>query len=115
MGMAENVFGETARELLVRDEDGLLVAMSSDNNILGLKFLSALRAFEKRYLYANVRNDFMVKYVTAAFEPSVQIMSGAEVEYIVQQGWCENEVQAVHMVEEDYDEKGCRIFMRFRY
>jgi len=35
--------------------------------------MSALRAFEKRYLYETVHNSFMVNYGTAAFEPSVQI------------------------------------------
>lgn len=71
MGVAEKVFGGTAMELVLRGEDGLLVAISSDNNWLGRKFLSALRAFKKKYLYATLRDDFMVYYGTAAFEPSV--------------------------------------------
>jgi len=73
MGIAEKVLGETAKELRPRDEDGLLLAMSSDTNILELEFMSSLRAFEKRYLYASVRNEFIVNYGTAAFEPSVPI------------------------------------------
>lgn len=62
------VAGRTATDLLLRDGGGegapLLVEMARE----GGRGLTALRAFRRRRLYANLKGDFMVPFGTAAFE-----------------------------------------------
>lgn len=96
------LFGETVVQMMLRDEEGLLMAMTTDRNRFGVKFLSALSAFERRVLYANVRNDFMVNYGTAALDHRVQVMGGGGWEEVVGNG-------GGRKVDEGYDERGCRI------
>lgn len=104
--MANAVFGETAKQMLLQDDDQVLVAMTSDNNKQGIPFLSALAAFQGRILYANVRKDFMVNYGTAALDHEVRELSGPDVEHVINQG--------VH-VDVDYDDKGCRVCFELEY
>lgn len=109
--VATALIGDTGTELLLRDEGRLLMAMTTDRNGHGMMFLSGLRAFRERYLYANLRNDFMVNYGTAALDHTVQMVSGPDVEQVV--GTQSHAVRQA--VDDDYDEKGCRICFRFQY
>lgn len=104
--MANAVFGETSKQMLLRDDDHVLVAMTTDKNKLGVPFLSALAAFQKRSLYANVRKDFMANYGTAALDHEVRELGGPDVEHMAEKG--------VH-VDAGYDDKGCRICFELEY
>lgn len=106
---------ETVTQLLLGDEDQLLLAMTTDRNKHGMRFLSALNAFSERWLYANVRNDFMVNYGTAALDHTVQMMD-ADAEQVVREREGTSETVTVEeRVDEGYDEKGCRICFQIRY
>lgn len=109
--MATAFFGETVMQMLLRDDRRLLLQMTSDRNSMGVKFISALKAFRSRTLYANVRNDFMVNYGTAALDHTVQVLGGPDVERIVgMRGALETAG-----VDDDYDDKGCRICFELKY
>lgn len=62
------VAGRTAQDLLLQDgespADSLLVEMAYE----GGRYHSALRAFDRRRLYANLKGDFMVPFGTASIE-----------------------------------------------
>merc|ERR1712046_230277 len=51
---------------MLRDEGALLQQMAAP----GSRFLTALRSFRRRGLYANLWGDFMVPFGTAAIEPA---------------------------------------------
>ncbi|KAJ8905180.1 hypothetical protein NDN08_001689 [Rhodosorus marinus] len=62
--------GRTGSELFMADSSRpLLVQMSEDQP--GLPFISALKSFQKRVLYGNVQNDFMVSFGTAVLDPNI--------------------------------------------
>lgn len=96
--------GETIRELLVVDEERLLERMSRDEE--EMQFIGVLAAFEERVLYANLRNDFMVNFGTAALDVGVTAVNGAEVERVIRR-------HAAAAVDEEYDDKGCKICFRY--
>mmetsp|Transcript_8232 Transcript_8232/g.9340 ORF Transcript_8232/g.9340 Transcript_8232/m.9340 type:complete len:273 (+) Transcript_8232:3-821(+) len=52
--------GKTPRQLSMTDKGQILYKMTNEN------FLAPLRKFQKRVVYANIKNDFLVFYSTAA-------------------------------------------------
>lgn len=113
--MANIFLGDTVRQLLLQDEEQLLLAMTTDRNKHGMKFVSALKSFSERWLYANVRNDFMVNYGTAALDHTMQGMD-TDARTVVQQQQAGREAIAVEeRVDEGYDGRGCRICFQLRY
>lgn len=109
-----NLFiGVTGLELFLEDENPLLLRMSRDDapGEGGLQFVSALRSFSQRVLYANTRNDFMVNYGTAALDEDVQVVSANDVQAIV----ASPKGQAVKDVDLEHDEKGCKVCFTFKY
>ena len=69
LALGRFLVGQTAEDLLLRDAAGqggspLLYQMSRPSSRHG----RALRAFERRRLYANLKGDFMVPFGTAAIE-----------------------------------------------
>lgn len=102
------VLSETIREMMLSDERQLLLRMTEDSVDENdeIMFLSALKLFEERVLYANLRNDFMVNFGTAALDTSVRAISGGEVERIMQ-------ARAPHLIDYDHDDKGCKICFRY--
>lgn len=107
-GAGTLLFGETARQLLLQDDEQIVKQMSTDSEQHGCQYLSALKAFEHRSLYANLRNDFMVNYGTAALDSSVQVLNGSEVDAL-------EDKHKEFQVDEEHDEKGCRICFEFKY
>lgn len=105
------LIGDTGAQLLLQDEEQLMMAMTTDRNKHNMKFVSALRSFPERCIYANVRNDFMVNYGTAALDHTVQMLGGPDVDRIV---GTRTDARR-ESVDEDYDERGCRICFQFRY
>lgn len=105
---ATSLWGETVAQMMMADEDKILVEMSRDGGKYAVPFMSALRAFSERVAYANVRNDFMVNYGTAAMDHRIQVLGGADVGQVVSEtsGDC---------VDEGYDERGCRICFETKY
>ncbi|PXF48276.1 hypothetical protein BWQ96_01965 [Gracilariopsis chorda] len=61
-----------ARQLFLCDDGCLLERMTLDSAVSSGWFLSSLRAFRSRMLYANVRNDFMVNYGSPALDAYVK-------------------------------------------
>lgn len=115
--MAVPFLNETITQLLLRDDEHLLMAMTTDRNKHGMRFLSALGAFSERWIYANVRNDFMVNYGTAALDHTVRMMD-ADAEQVVREKQATMGAGAVTVkerVDDGYDEKGCRICFQLRY
>lgn len=98
------VLGDTLREIMLVDDGRLLEQMSRD--MPDMPFVSALEAFEERVLYANLRNDFMVNYGTAALDVDVTAVSGGEVDRVIDRF-------APFAVDEAYDDKGCKICFRY--
>ena len=122
LSKAHMLFGETVMELVLEDgangnssenfandERKVLLAMTLDDNSHGLRFVSALRAFRHRFLYANVRNDFMVNYGTAALDHTVQAVNASDVEELV------SPPNKHCPVDVDYDEKGCKVCFTFEH
>lgn len=72
-----------------------------------LSFMSSLKAFELRVLYANVRNDFMVSFGTAALEPRISAVSGNEMENVMRGA------ATTCSVDESHDDKGCKVCFRY--
>lgn len=95
---------DTVRELMISDTNQMLLRMTEDNpdDEMGFDFICALRAFEDRVLYANLRNDFMVNYGTAALDTSMRAINGVEVERVIRSRRCDS-------VDTEYDERGCKI------
>lgn len=114
LACAHLLFGHTGLELVLHDTNSvehLLVSMSTDENPLGLPFISALKAFRQRLLYANVRNDFMVNYGTAALDHTVQAVGAGDVADIA----VPPDGLTFEDIDVDYDEKGCKICFSFQY
>lgn len=102
------VFSETVRELMLSDDRQILVRMTEDgtDEKENIKFLSSLKAFEERILYANLRNDFMVNFGTAALDTSIRGLSSGEVDAIMQ-------ARDVHVIDEEHDDKSCKVCFRY--
>lgn len=96
--MCGGMIGQTVRELFMIDEDAILDQMSRDGEV---PFLSALKCFETRYLYANVRSDLMVNYGTAALDPSIRGVGGHEIDRFAR--------GMEGCVDEEYDGRGCKL------
>lgn len=140
LARAHLICGTTGLDLVLEDErdENILVTMTRDNDqqqqqqqqhtkrisnvnnanrkhapddVHALQFVSALRVFPRRYLYANMRNDFMVNYGTAALDPSVQVLSANDIHEIVN---APHDIDVEH-VDVDYDEKGCKVCFTFEY
>lgn len=105
---ANLVCGATGLELFLEDSAPLLMRMASDE---GLPFLSALRAFESRVLYANTKNDFMVNYGTAALDENVTELSASDLAPVLAspRGSDATDVDRAH------DDRGCKVCFTFRY
>lgn len=80
------VLSETVRKLTLSDDCQILLRMAEHgtNENDDHKFISALKAFEGRFLYANLRNDLKVNFGTAALDTSIRGLSSGEVEAIMQ-------------------------------
>ncbi|KAA8497730.1 putative lipase [Porphyridium purpureum] len=68
------LFGLTGQQMVLLDKandqgEPLLAEMCRDTT---LPFLTSLRAFKRRVLYANTANDFMVPFGTATLQPHLQ-------------------------------------------
>lgn len=102
------VFSETVRELMLSDDRQIMLRMTEDgaDEKEDIKFLSALKAFEERILYANLRNDFMVNFGTAALDTSIRGLSSGDVEAIMQ-------ARDVHIIDEEHDDKSCKVCFRY--
>lgn len=83
MPLAHGLLFNTAKQLFLRDEDCLLELMTRDTVAKGGAFMSAVMAFRQRVLYANLRNDFMVNYGTAALDEDVKEISGDALQRVV--------------------------------
>lgn len=77
-----------------------------------LKFISALRCFPKRYLYANTRGDFMVNWGTAALDHSIGELSITNPLDALPTG-----AVAVDQADIDraHDDRGCKVSFTVRY
>eukprot|EP00184_Porphyridium_aerugineum_P008177 CAMPEP_0184692702 /NCGR_PEP_ID=MMETSP0313-20130426/1065_1 /TAXON_ID=2792 /ORGANISM="Porphyridium aerugineum, Strain SAG 1380-2" /LENGTH=521 /DNA_ID=CAMNT_0027150551 /DNA_START=550 /DNA_END=2115 /DNA_ORIENTATION=+ len=100
--IAQFLFGLTGMQMMLLDKGfsgkrPLLFEMSRDSH---LPFKSALAAFKKRLLYANVQNDFMVPYGTATLQPHLQHLT-LQKEYLPPQN---------ATILEDKHLDGCRIW-----
>lgn len=73
-----------------------------------LLFVSALQAFELRVLYANIRNDLMVNFGTAALEPGVCAVSGNEIERVMRKA-----SETPCAIDNGHDDKGCKICFQY--
>lgn len=73
-----------------------------------LLFVSALQAFELRVLYANVRNDLMVNFGTAALEPGVCAVSGNEMERVMRKA-----SETPCAIDDGHDDKGCKVCFQY--
>lgn len=102
------VFSETVRELMLSDDRQIMLRMTEDGDgeTETIKFMSALKAFEERILYANLRNDFMVNFGTAALDTSIRGLSSGEVDAIMQ-------ARDVHIIDEEHDDKSCKVCFRY--
>lgn len=78
----------------------------ADERQARLPFVSALKAFEMRVLYANLRNDFMVNFGTGALEPGVSAIAGAELDRLMR-------AARSCAVDRAHDEHGCRVCFRY--
>lgn len=94
------VLGESTREVLLLDDEMLLERMTRDDDA---PFMKALRTFDTRILYANVRQDFMVNYGTAALDTR---MKGLNAEDVLRE-------MRHEAVDSDYDDRGCKIAFEF--
>lgn len=103
-GVVNAMFGETGLEMMLLDSERLLCQMAKDGN--ELLFISALRCFEQRFLYANLRNDAMVNFGTAALQEDVCEVSGEGLARRARRGGG---------VDQGYDDKGCRICFEFQH
>lgn len=107
LSRANLVCGDTGLQLVL--EDGalpLLVRMTIDEE---LPFVSSLKAFTSRVLYANTRNDFMVNYGTAALDHSVTEISASDATVAVASPRDADIVDLAH------DDRGCRVCFTFDY
>lgn len=78
-------YGQTGRDILLIDDEQLLLRMTLDDSSDGggdsrLLFISALKVFRQRYLYANTRGDFFVNYGTSALEPRAQRLGTSSID-----------------------------------
>lgn len=80
-----NFIGQTGFDLNLTDEDRLLYHMATSH-----KFLSPLKAFQRRRLYANLNGDFMVPFNTASIyerfhlrDNNIDVSSKAAIVHIV--------------------------------
>lgn len=117
---AHLLIGDTGRELFLEDGvNSLLVRMTADDLDVApdsssiprpLKFISALKAFQHRYLYANTRSDFMVNYGTAVMNETISELSISDTVAAQQ----DNAVDYTD-VDRSHDDKGCRVCFTLRY
>eukprot|EP00178_Gracilaria_changii_P003061 TRINITY_DN1448_c0_g1_i1.p3 TRINITY_DN1448_c0_g1~~TRINITY_DN1448_c0_g1_i1.p3 ORF type:complete len:453 (-),score=102.12 TRINITY_DN1448_c0_g1_i1:289-1647(-) len=106
--LANTLLFETARQLFLCDDECLLELMTRDGAASGARFLSSLAAFRSRLLYANVRNDFMVNYGTAALDAGVKELTGAALQRVLAQ-------HAAKAVDSEHDERGCQLSFELQY
>ncbi len=117
---AHLLIGDTGRELFLEDgANNILVRMTTDEtdgtlgsvtNARPLKFISSLKAFQRRYLYANTRSDFMVNYGTAVMNENISELSISDT--VAAQP--ETAVDYVD-IDRSHDDKGCKICFTLRY
>ncbi|CAN8071660.1 unnamed protein product [Agarophyton chilense] len=113
--LTDSFLFRTAKQLFLRDAHCLLERMTRDDCIAPVGgvhgcFVSALCAFDTRTLYANVRNDFMVNYGTAALDADVKQLDGAPA--ALQRV---SEQRNARRIDSRSDARGCHIRFELRY
>lgn len=112
-GATKFLLGQTGDDLVLNDdrEELIAVSMSKDSNPLGLPFISALKSFSKRYLYGNMRQDFMVNWGTSVLDSSVQKIAGNDLQAAI----LENaEAAGAIPIDDNHDEKGCKVAFTYK-
>lgn len=107
-GATKFLLGQTGDDLVFNDdrEELIAVSLSKDSNSLGLPFISALKSFSKRYLYGNMRQDFMVNWGTSVLDSTVHKIAGNELQAAI----LENaEAAGAIPIDDDHDAVGCKI------
>lgn len=112
-GATKFLFGQTGDDLVLNDqrEELIAVSLSKDSNPLGLPFISALKAFSKRFLYGNMRQDFMVNWGTSVLDSTVHKIAGQDLQAAI----LENaEAAGAIPIDDGHDEKGCKIAFTYQ-
>lgn len=112
-GAAKFLLGQTGDDIVLNDdrEELIAVSMSKDSNPLGLPFISALKSFSKRFLYGNMRQDFMVNWGTSVLDSTVQEIAGNDLQAAI----LENaEAAGAIPIDDNHDDKGCKIAFTYR-
>jgi len=104
--LSKVVAGQTGMDVMLRDRgvtgDPVLVEMTDDSS--ALPFIASLRAFQKRVLYGNCRNDMMVNFGTATLDPAIRDMSIDDT-FAPPEG--------AEIIDDTHDEGGCRVWYRY--
>lgn len=114
IGATKFLFGATGDQLVLNDDSRcpLLLKLTTDDNTFNLPFISALRSFTKRFMYGNMRQDFMVNWGSSVLDASVQEMGGNDLREVIH---ARALAARSSVIDSAFDHRGCKVAFSYDY